>query len=326
MTAPLLELTGVHKEFKTPTGVVTALDDVSCSVPAGRVLGIIGESGSGKTTLGRIASGLMPADRGSVRLDGTDLMNLPHREWRRMRASIGIVFQEPFASLDPRRTAVESVLEPLQVQQPGRVARRRRVDAAREALDRVGLGPELHERYPAQLSGGQQQRVGIARAIVTSPKLVLLDEPTSALDRSIRGDVLRLLATLQAEEGLTYVLISHDVETVQHLADRVMVMYRGQVVEEGPAEDVLAAPQHPYTRTLLNARLPLDPYADLPSLPVVGERPPGRSECHYFARCHLATEACVDRPIPLGGREDHHIRCVRAPVRASTEVRDEADD
>jgi oligopeptide/dipeptide ABC transporter ATP-binding protein len=326
MSAPLLEISGVHKEFKSPTGVVTALDDVSCSVPAGGVLGIIGESGSGKTTLGRVAAGLMPADSGTVRLDGTDLAALPHREWRRLRASIGVVFQEPFASLDPRRTALESVLEPLQVQQPGRAARRQRLDAARHALERVGLGPELHSRYPAQLSGGQQQRVGIARAIVTRPKLVLLDEPTSALDRSIRGDVLRLLGELQREEGLTYLLISHDVETVQHLADRVMVMYRGQVVEEGPAGAVLGEPQHPYTQTLLNARLPLDPYADLPALPVVGERPPGRSECRYFARCHLATDACTGVPVPLGGPETHHIRCVRTTVRASTEPRDEADD
>lgn len=326
MTAPLLEISGVHKEFKTPTGVVTALDDVSCSVPAGGVLGIIGESGSGKTTLGRVAAGLMPADSGTVRLDGTDLAALPHREWRRLRASIGVVFQEPFASLDPRRTALESVLEPLQVQQPGRASRRQRLDAARHALERVGLGPELHSRYPAQLSGGQQQRVGIARAIVTRPKLVLLDEPTSALDRSIRGDVLRLLGELQREEGLTYLLISHDVETVQHLADRVMVMYRGQVVEEGPAGAVLGEPQHPYTQTLLNARLPPDPYADLPALPVVGERPPGRSECRYFARCHLATDACTRVPVLLGGPGTHHIRCVRTTVRASTEPRDEADD
>lgn len=295
----LLDVVGVHKRFRSGTGVVRAVNGVSFAIPEGEVLGIIGESGSGKSTVARIAVGLMPPDEGTVVFDGRDLSTMSGRERRTLRTSIGIVFQEPFASLDPRRTALESVLEPLEVQRPGRAAAGGRTSAAREALSRVGLGPDLQERYPGRLSGGEQQRVGIARAIVTRPRLVLLDEPTSALDRSIRGDILDLLGSIQREEGLTYCLISHDVETINHLSDRVLVMYRGEVVESGPTDDVLGSPRHPYTQALLSARLPLDPRAELPVLPLPAERPAGGSRCPFFERCHRAAAECTAGPIPV---------------------------
>lgn len=308
----LLKIAGVHKHFKNGPHVIRAVDGVSFTISEGEVLGIIGESGSGKTTVARIGVGLLNPDAGTVTFDGQDLAAMDARQRRALRTSIGIVFQDPFGSLDPRRTALESVLEPLEVKRPGRAARKERETAAREALARVGLGPALQERYPSRLSGGEQQRVGIARAIVTRPRLVLLDEPTSALDRSIRGDILELLGSIQREERLTYCLISHDVETIAHLSHRVLVMYRGQVVESGPTDQVLRSPQHPYTQLLLSARLPLDPTAVLPPLPKPAQRLQGSSECRFFPRCHRAVVECTRGPIPtVDVASDHQAACTR---------------
>ncbi|PZM95974.1 MAG: peptide ABC transporter ATP-binding protein [Actinobacteria bacterium] len=308
----LLTVSNVHKHFKNGPHVTRAVDGVSFTIKEGEVLGIIGESGSGKSTVARIAVGLLQPDAGTVIFDGRDVSTMGPRERRALRTSIGIVFQDPFGSLDPRRTALESVLEPLEVKHPGRAARKTREAAAREALNRVGIGPELQERYPSRLSGGEQQRVGIARAIVTRPRLVLLDEPTSALDRSIRGDILDLLSSIQRDDNLTYCLISHDVETVARLAHRVLVMYRGQVVESGPTDQILGAPRHPYTQLLLSARLPLDPDAELPPLPTPARPPRGHSECQFFPRCHRATEDCTAGPIPtIDIAPDHRVTCRR---------------
>jgi ABC-type glutathione transport system ATPase component len=265
----LVALQGVTKRFRTPVSDVLAVDDVSIGLRAGGALGIIGESGSGKSTLGRIAVGLLEPDEGEVVTAGLDLSRLDRAGRRQLRSSVSIVFQEPFASLDPRRTVLDSVLEPLEVKVPGRAAAARRRAEALAALERVGLGAEYARRYPKMLSGGQQQRVGIARAIVTRPAVVLLDEPTSALDRSIRADVLALLRDLRESEGLAYLVITHDVETVEALSDDIIVMYRGRVVEQGRAVDVLAAPEHPYTRALLAARLSVDPRDQLSPLPPV---------------------------------------------------------
>lgn len=307
----LLEVADVYKHFRSGPRVIRAVDGVSFGIAEGEVLGIIGESGSGKTTVARIAVGLLTPDAGVVSFDGQNVATMDSRQRRALRTSIGIVFQDPFGSLDPRRTALESVLEPLEVKRPGRALRKEREIAAREALERVGLGPSLQERYPSRLSGGEQQRVGIARAIVTRPRMVLLDEPTSALDRSIRGDILELLGSIQCQERLTYCLISHDVEAIAHLSHRVLVMYRGQVVESGPTDQVLTSPRHPYTQLLLSARLPLDPQAVLPTLPTPAHTP-GDSHCRFFSRCHRAAVDCTNGPIPLiDVGEGHRVACVR---------------
>ena len=260
---PLLELVDITKIFRTPHGEARAVDGITVSVEAGETLGVIGESGSGKSTRGRLILRLAEPDSGSVVIEGQDVLALSRSELRRKRRHWQIVFQEPFASLNPRLTIRQIVEEPLIVARMGdRAERRLRVLAT---LEEVGLSADFMDRRPANLSGGQQQRVGIARALVTNPSLVVLDEPTSSLDLTIRASILRTLARLRASRGLTYVFISHDIETVRHFCSTVAVMHRGKIVEVGPTQDVLMAPQHPYTQSLIAAALPV-----VPSSAVVG--------------------------------------------------------
>lgn len=256
----LIELTEVTKTFPLPHGgVKVAVDGISLSVEQGDCLGIIGESGSGKSTLGRLILRLHDTDSGSVVLEGQDISSLSRREMRRSRHRWQIVFQEPFASLNPRLTIGQIVEEPLIVHggYGGRVARRERVTAT---LEEVGLSPDFLDRRPANLSGGQQQRVGIARALVTDPSIVVLDEPTASLDLTIRASILRMLNRLREARGLTYVFISHDIETVRHFCSHVVVMHHGRFVESGPAQEVLDAPREDYTRNLMAAAMPPIPY------------------------------------------------------------------
>ena len=256
----LIELTDVVKTFPGPHGTTTiAVDGVSLSVERGDCLGVIGESGSGKSTLGRLLLRLYDVDSGSVVLDGQDISRLSKREMRRHRRHWQIVFQEPFASLNPRLTIGQIVEEPLIVagDYGNRAARRERVIAT---LAEVGLPPEFLDRRPANLSGGQQQRVGIARALVTDPSIIVLDEPTASLDLTIRASVLRVLNRLREARGLTYVFISHDIETVRHFCSDVVVMHQGRFVEGGPALEVLDAPREEYTRNLMAAAMPPIPY------------------------------------------------------------------
>ena len=255
----LLELDDVTKTFQRRSGPkVHAVDGVSLSLERGETLAIIGESGSGKSTLGRLALGLIPLTSGDVRFEGTSLLSLSPLEMRRLRPSMQIVFQEPFQSLNPRMRIIDIVEEPLTIHGLGlkRAERRRR---ALDTLVQVGLSAEKAFVYPRVLSGGQQQRVGIARALVTHPKLVILDEPTSSLDLSIRAQILTLLRRLQEELQLAYLFISHDISTVEYISDRVVVMNRGKLVEMGLTAEVLTNPQEDYTKTLLSARLSVEP-------------------------------------------------------------------
>ncbi|MCG2622561.1 ATP-binding cassette domain-containing protein [Arthrobacter sp. I2-34] len=224
----------------------------------------MGESGSGKSTLGRLILRLHEADSGSIILDGEDVRALTRQQLRRRRRHWQIVFQEPFASLNPRLTIRQIVEEPLIVARTSgtRADRLRRVT---ETLEEVGLSADFLERRPANLSGGQQQRVGIARALVTDPTLVVLDEPTASLDLTIRASILRMLAALQVSRGLTYVFISHDIETVRHFCSRVAVMHRGRFVETGTTRQVLSDPQQPYTQALMLAAMPPIPYSPNPA-------------------------------------------------------------
>ena len=254
----LLSIRGLRKDFPLRTGLLqrragvrTALAGVDLDVHRGECVALVGESGSGKTTLARCALQLLPATAGSIRFDGVELSTLPSSELRRLRRRFQMVFQDPQASLDPRFRIGRAVAEPLAAH--GLVPRRERGRAAAELLSRVGLAPALAGRFPHELSGGQRQRVGIARALSTGPDLLVADEPTSALDVSIRAQILNLLASLKDELGLSLLLIAHDLAAVAHLADRVVVLCAGRVVEEGPADQVLARPRHPYTAALLAA-------------------------------------------------------------------------
>lgn len=254
--SPLLAARGLVKEYRhtrthllRPAPRTRAVDDVSLEVAAGESAALIGESGSGKSTLVRLLLALSRADAGTIELDGRPVAPGSARSLRWLRRRTGIVLQDPYASLDPRRTVEQSVAEPLvALDVPGRHDR-----AVREVLDRVGLPSQVLTDYPRELSGGQRQRVAIARAVVHGPDLLIGDEPLSALDVSVRAQVLDLLRDLHAQTGMALLLVSHDLGLVQHLADTVHVMHGGRVVERGPTSQVLAAPAHPYTRTLIES-------------------------------------------------------------------------
>jgi ABC-type glutathione transport system ATPase component len=254
---PLLQVENLAKEYTLPRekllqppGKVQALAGVSFTIEAGRSLGVVGESGSGKSTLARLVMALDQPTAGSVRLLGRDLHALPREELRRARRDFQMVFQDPYGSLDPRQTVERIVGEPLAAQGASRDEQHAR---ASEVLQAVGLRSADLRKYPHEFSGGQRQRIAIARAVITRPRLVVADEPVSALDVSVQAQVLNLMQDLQAEFGITYMLISHDLAVVHHLCEEVAVLWRGRIVEQGPPERLFAAPEHPYTRTLLAA-------------------------------------------------------------------------
>ncbi|MER7553282.1 ABC transporter ATP-binding protein [Streptomyces anulatus] len=255
--APLLEAVGLRREFGRGSGRVAAVDGVSLTVHAGRTLGIVGESGSGKTTLGRMLVRLLDPTAGRLRYGGTEIGSLPEKELRPFRRDLQMVFQDPVASLNPRRSVGESVADPLRAageRDEGRIR-----DRVGELLERVGLDPGRYERYPHEFSGGQRQRVGIARALAAEPKLIVCDEPVSALDVTTQAQVVELLSELQRELGIGLVFIAHDLAVVRQVSDDVAVMRRGVIVEQGSADAVYADPRDPYTRQLLAAVPALDP-------------------------------------------------------------------
>jgi len=257
----LVEIDDVHKVFaprQRGGKAVHALKGVSARIDEGETLAVIGESGSGKSTLGRVALRLLDVDSGAVRFDGQDLGELSPEALRRRRSEMQVVFQEPYESLNPRLAIGATIAEPLQVHRPDLSTTQVR-DEVTKTLDRVGLPASMATRLPGELSGGQQQRVGIARAIVSRPRFLVLDEPTSSLDLSIRAQVLRLLAELQRDLSMAYLFVSHDMSTVEWVSDRIAVMYLGEVVETDTTRQICDAPRHPYTRTLLSARLSADP-------------------------------------------------------------------
>ncbi|MDP9497188.1 MAG: ATP-binding cassette domain-containing protein [Actinomycetota bacterium] len=264
VTEPLLEVADLQVAYAAPgrREPVRVVEGVSFSIDRGRTLGLVGESGSGKSTTGLALLRLVPTAGGRVRLSGErplDVLRLGRRDLRVLRRRTAMVFQDPYASLDPRLTVGTSVAEPLVIHRLHRDRRRERVE---ELLGLVGLAPAFAARYPHQLSGGQRQRVGIARALAVEPELVVLDEPIASLDVSVQAQVMNLLRRLQAELGLTYLFIAHDLAAVRHVSDDVAVMHRGRLVEVGPRDRVYDDPQHPYTRSLLDA-VPLpDPAAE----------------------------------------------------------------
>ncbi len=318
MSAPAIELRDLTRHFRVKTGLlgapkhVVAVDGVSFSVPAGGVLGVVGESGCGKSTLARVILGLLPPTSGDVLVDGQRLSAMDRRARARL---IQPVFQDPFSSLNPRRRIRDIVALPLVAQ--GGIADadiRRRVE---EGLERVGLDPAMGERLPAQLSGGQRQRVAIARALVLRPRIVICDEPTSALDVSVQAQILNLLAELRRDLGLTYLFISHNLAVVEHVATEVAVMYLGRIVERRPTEALFAAPEHPYTKALLASVLTPEPGLGIPdvglgdAMPDPANIPPG---CRFHPRCPVVVERCrTEPPRPRTGREIE-VECHLATV------------
>lgn len=248
MTDDVLRVRSITQRFGHGEHAMTALDDVSLDVRRGETLGLVGESGSGKSTLARAILLMRRPTSGTIEFDGEDVTGLRGRALRRHRRRVQMVFQDPNDSLDPRFTIARSVAEPLVAAGAGQKQRRRKVA---DWLDRVGLDPDASSRFPHEFSGGQRQRIAIARAMVADPEFVVLDEPTSALDVSVQAQVLNLLVRLQEETGVTYLFITHNLSVVHHIAHRVAVMHSGKVVEEGTGEQVMNAPEHPYTQGLL---------------------------------------------------------------------------
>ncbi|MFN3937661.1 MAG: ABC transporter ATP-binding protein [Gemmobacter sp.] len=304
--APVLELVDLVCIHGSGADALRAVDGVTLSIPPGRTLGLVGESGCGKSTLARAVAGLMAPSAGAVRIDGRDwpVARLADRRARARR--VQMVFQDPFGSLNPRLSVAQIVGEPLVVHRMPDVDRK--VSAL---LDRVGLTEAQGRRYPHELSGGQRQRVAIARALALDPRILVCDEPVSALDVSIQAQVLNLLSDLQRDLGLAYLFISHDLSVIRYVADRIAVMYRGRIVEEGASDAVWTAPAHPYTRALIAAIPGADRLADLPrAVPPGAERP---GACRFRHRCPLVQEICDTEPGLAAVGPDHRAACHLAP-------------
>jgi len=304
MTPPLLQARGLHVGYPIPGGLLgrphllPVVQDITFTLQAGQVLGIVGESGCGKSTLGRALLGLIPASAGQVLWQGQDLATMNAAALRRGRAAVQIIFQDPVAALDPRMTVARSVSRPLATFEPG-LSRAAQHDRAVQALRLVGLAPEFAARYPHELSGGQAQRVGIARAIIGGPGVIVCDEPVSALDVSIQAQVVNLLMDLRDRLGLALVFISHNLAVVRQISSDVMVMCLGRAVETAPAPAFYAAPRHPYSRALMSAVPEPDPVTErarlgtsLPGeMPSILHPPPG---CVFATRCPRAQPLCHD--------------------------------
>ena len=320
-TAPLVEVHEIEKHFPVgswrpfkPREAVRALNRVSFCIEKGETFGLVGESGCGKSTVARVMLGLIPPTAGQVRFEGRDILSLDSRALKRLRRRMQIIFQDPFSSLDPRKTIQNIVAEPLHVHRVG--SRQERQQRVRELMDLVGIIPEALDRYPHEFSGGQRQRIAIARALALNPDLIVCDEPVSALDVSIQAQVLNLLKELQRDLGLTYLFISHDLSVVKHLSTRVGVMYLGSIIEVAPVDTLFDKPMHPYTLSLMSALPVPDPRksgkriileGDVPS-PI--SPPPG---CPFHTRCFMAEDICREKaPVLEATDQDHLVACHRA--------------
>ena len=304
----LLEVDRLSVRYQTRRGVLTAIDSLSLGVERGETLGLVGESGCGKSSLGKAIVRLVEPVEGTVRLDGEDLARLTHRQWLPWRRRMQMVFQDPLSALDPRKTVRRTLTLPLEVHRIGYAAQRReRVDAL---LHRVGLAPALADRMPHELSGGQRQRVNIARALSLDPDVLICDEPVSALDVSLQAQVLNLLADLQRERAITCLFISHDLAAVGYLADRIAVMYLGQIVEILPRDHLWQHAAHPYTQLLIEsipARGTPLPVASSAELPNPYAPPRG---CRFQQRCPHAQPVCRDTPpVPVTVGRSHVVAC-----------------
>lgn len=313
MSEYLLEVNNLKKFFKTNRGMLHAVDDISFKLEKGKTLGIVGESGCGKSTTGRCVMRLIEPTSGEILFEGKDLMSLNKKEMRSYRSDIQIIFQDPFSSLDPRNTIMQTISEAVKVTDKYKT-KEEVENRVLELMDTVGLSRRLMNSYPHELDGGRRQRIGVARALAVEPKLIICDEPVSALDVSIQAQILNLLQELQEKLGLTYIFITHDLAVVNHISDDIMVMYLGKTVELAPAEELFDNPIHPYTQALLSA-IPI---------PQVGKEKKERillkgeisspiepkDECRFAKRCGYVCDKCHESTPELKEvKKGHYVAC-----------------
>lgn len=309
---PVIEIQNLKKYFSTPRGMLHAVDDVTLTIERGKTLGIVGESGCGKSTLGRTIIHLLESTSGKIFLEGKDITKVKGKELKECREKMQIIFQDPYSSLDPRKTVISTVSEPLKISK--RYSRKEIQEKTEDLMDLVGIDNRLRMSYPHELDGGRRQRVGIARALALDPTFVVCDEPVSALDVSIQAQVLNLLKKLRQEKELTYMFVTHDMSVVRHISDDICVMYLGQMVEKCPSKELFKNPLHPYTKALLSAIPSVDIHHPNKREVIQGELmspvnpKPG---CRFAPRCRFATEACSQ---PMQTKEvspGHFVSCCR---------------
>lgn len=313
MSEPLIQTKDLRKYFKTPYGDLHAVDGVNLSINKGETLGVVGESGCGKSTLGRVILRLIEATEGEILYEGKDILKYNKKEIRDIRKDMQIIFQDPYASLNPRMTVCELIQEPIIVNK-AITDRREMEDKVFSLMETVGLAERLVNTYPHELDGGRRQRIGIARALALDPKFIVCDEPVSALDVSIQAQILNLMMDLQDEMGLTYMFITHDLSVVKHISDEILVMYLGKCVERAPSEVLFSNPVHPYTKALLNAiPIPNIKYKGKKRAIIKGEvtnpinPKPG---CRFAPRCTEAKPGCMERdPVLREVEKGHFVAC-----------------
>lgn len=309
----LIETKNLKTYFKTPKGLLHAVDDVNISIEEGKTLGVVGESGCGKSTLGRTIVHLLESTEGQIFYNGEDVTHASKGELKKLRENMQIIFQDPFSSLNPRYTVLQTISEPLELS--GRFKKDEILDEARRVMDIVGIDRRLEGAYPHELDGGRRQRIGIGRALALNPKFVVCDEPVSALDVSIQAQILNLIKELQQKYGTTFMFITHDLSVVKHISHNICVMYLGQVVEFSPSKELFEKTIHPYTKALLSAIPSTDIHNQKKRILLQGEvvspinPAPG---CRFAARCPYATEKCAEPQVLREIIPGHSVACWRA--------------
>ena len=307
----ILRVEHLKKYFTTPKGTLHAVDDVNFSIRTGETLGVVGESGCGKSTMGRAILRLHEPTSGKVYFEGRDILGYNKKQLKDLRKDMQIIFQDPFASLNPRMTVSEAIIEPMLVQGIYKPNEKAAItQQVEKIMNLVGLAKRLVNTYPHELDGGRRQRIGIARALAVNPKFIVCDEPVSALDVSIQAQILNLMQDLQEELNLTYMFITHDLSVVRHFSNDIVVMYLGQMVESAPAKALFKNPMHPYTKALLSAIPVPDPDFKMERIPLKGElTSPINPEpgCRFAKRCPYATEGCTSNEMTLKEMEPGHF-------------------